>query len=102
MYHHHDIKGDSVDDLTIDDHLAMLLAAQPFVDSAISKTINIADSVTFDEFKDAYLKGWKGKAKGITTYRPSGKRKGILVKVETAEEGSACFIDPSTGTKECS
>ena len=51
----------------------------------------------------------EGGAKGCTTFRPSGKRYGILnakPKEEEAEdnpqeEGAACFIDPSTGKKEC-
>ena len=52
------------------------------------------------------MKGWKGKLKGVTTFRLAGKRYGILNKSEpaTKEEtnGAACFIDPDTGVKECS
>ena len=99
------IKSEATDDLTVDDHLNMQIAVQPFVDSAISKTINVADSVTFDEFKDVYIKAWKGKLKGVTTYRPAGKRFGVLNKIEPQEEelneGAACFIDPLTGNKDC-
>ena len=101
VYHHYDIVSETTDDLSTDDHLKMLLAAQPFVDSAISKTINVGDHVLFDEFKDIYMKAWKGKAKGCTTFRPAGKRYGILVKTEDVDEGAACFIDVETGQKEC-
>ena len=82
----------------------MLLAAQPYVDSAISKTVNIGDDITFDEFRNVYMKGWKGKAKGITTYRPAGKRNAILVSRDNTEndEGAACFINPESGQAECS
>lgn len=100
------IKCQTSDSLTTDQHLDMQIAVQPFVDSAISKTINVGDNVTFQEFKDIYTKAWRGKLKGVTTFRLSGKRYGILNKVEPAikdepESGAACFVDPLTGSKEC-
>ena len=101
-YDRYGIKGETTDDLTVDDHLDMQIAVQPFVDSAVSKTINVGSQVTFDEFKEVYLKAWKGKLKGVTTFRLDGKRYGILNKIEVEPEGAACFIDPETGQKECS
>jgi len=105
VYAMHGIASETTEDLTVDDHLKMQVAIQPYIDSAVSKTINIGDSVTFDEFKDVYLQGWKGRLKGVTTFRLAGKRYGILNKSEPAvkEEanGVACFIDPETGQKEC-
>ena len=105
VYNKYSIKGETVDDLSTDDHLNTQIAAQPFIDSAISKTINVGDGVTFEEFKDIYKKAWKGKLKGVTTFRIAGKRYGILNKIEpaTKEEtngGSACFFD-ETGSKSC-
>ncbi len=100
-YDRYGIKGETTDDLTVDDHLDMQIAVQPFVDSAVSKTINVGSQVTFDEFKEVYLKAWKGKLKGVTTFRIDGKRYGILNKIEVEPEGAACFIDPETGQKEC-
>ena len=96
-------KGEQTSDLTTDDLLNIQIAVQPFIDSACSKTINVGDAVTFDEFKDVYLKGWKGKLKGVTTFRLAGKRYGILNVSEEkdTDEGAACFIDPETGQKEC-
>jgi ribonucleoside-diphosphate reductase alpha chain len=96
-------KGEQTSDLTTDDHLNIQIAVQPFIDSACSKTINVGDAVTFDEFKDVYLKGWKGKLKGVTTFRLAAKRYGILYVSEEkdTDEGAACFIDPETGQKEC-
>ena len=104
VYNTFQLRNVVADELTTDDHLAIQMAVQPFVDSAVSKTINVADDVTFDEFKEIYMKAWKGKLKGCTTFRASGKRYGILNKVEPLEEpieGAACFIDPATGNKEC-
>ena len=105
VYNKYSIKGETVDDLDTDDHLSTQIVAQPFIDSAISKTINVGDGVTFEEFKDIYKKAWKGKLKGVTTFRIAGKRYGILNKIEpaTKEEtngGSACFFD-ETGNKSC-
>lgn len=105
VWNYHGLKGKEANDLTVDEHLSMQMAVQPWVDSAVSKTINVGDYVTFDEFKDVYMKAWKGKLKGVTTFRAAGKRYGILNKVEddTNEvEGAACFIDVETGQKECS
>ena len=104
VYNTYNLRNVEADDLSTDDHLDMQIAVQPFIDSAVSKTINVSDKVTFDEFKDIYMKAWRGKLKGVTTFRLSGKRYGILNKVEPLEEpieGAACFIDPSTGNKEC-
>ena len=104
VYSKYGIKGETTDELSVDDHLDMQIAVQPFIDSAVSKTINVGSQVTFDEFKDVYVKAWKGKLKGVTTFRLDGKRYGILNKIEpeeTREDGAACFVDPSTGQKEC-
>ncbi len=104
VYNNLGIKAETTEDLTVEDHLKMQVAIQPFIDSAVSKTINVGDNVTFEEFKDVYIKGWKGKLKGVTTFRLAGKRYGILNKSEPSvkeEEGAACFIDPVTGQKEC-
>lgn len=104
-YNFYGVSDVTTEDLTTQDHLDMQIAAQVWVDSAVSKTINVSDDVTFDEFKDIYVKAWKGKLKGVTTFRAAGKRYGILNKVEpqeeTIEEGAACFIDVATGQKTC-
>ena len=86
------------DELTVHDHLNTLLAVQPWVDSACSKTCNVGDEVEWEEFKQVYMDAWKGGAKGITTYRKAGKRYGIMTKTE---EPTACYIDPVTGSKTC-
>lgn len=102
-YHSCGAKGETSDSLSTDEHLAMQIAVQPYIDSAVSKTINVGADVTFTEFKDIYMKAWKGKLKGVTTFRAAGKRYGILnvTTPEPVEEGAACFIDPASGAKEC-
>ncbi len=53
------------------DHLVMQAAVQKYVDSSISKTINVPESISFDDFKDVYLKAYEMGCKGCTTYRPN-------------------------------
>ena len=52
-------------------HIAMMEAVQPFVDTAISKTVNIPADYPYDGFKDLYLQAWRAKLKGLATYRPN-------------------------------
>jgi len=53
------------------DHLAVQAAAQPFIDSAISKTINVPASISFEDFSHVYRKAYELGCKGCTTYRPN-------------------------------
>lgn len=111
------VEGRTSSDISVQDHLAVLLLSQHYVDSACSKTCNVGDDVSYEEFKQVYVDAWKGGAKGCTTFRISGKRFGIFNETleeeekvlseneEMAEEEGkveACFIDPLTGQKECS
>ena len=53
------------------DHMRMVAAAAPYIDSAISKTVNVAEDYPYEHFKDLYLEAWRSGLKGITTYRPN-------------------------------
>ena len=53
------------------DHMQMIAAVQPYVDAAISKTVNVPEDYPFEDFKSLYLEAWKAGLKGITTYRPN-------------------------------
>jgi ribonucleoside-diphosphate reductase alpha chain len=53
------------------DHLAMMEAVQPFIDTAISKTVNVAADYLYEDFKDLYLQAWQARLKGLATYRPN-------------------------------
>lgn len=66
-------------------HMAMLEAVQPFIDTSISKTVNVPEDYPFDEFKSLYMDAWKAKLKGLATYRPSDVRGAVLV-APTAEK----------------
>ena len=60
------------------DHVAMQAAAQDWVDSSISKTINCPQDIGFDAFKDVYLAAWELGCKGCTTYRPNAVTGSVL------------------------
>ena len=94
-------EGRTSDSISVEDHLKVLIMAQQYVDSAVSKTCNVGDDVTFEEFRKVYEDAYKGGAKGITTFRASGKRFGVLNKVSEEPKAEACYIDPETGIKEC-
>ena len=108
------VKGRKADDLPVMDHVKVLNLASKYVDSACSKTCNVGEDVTWEEFKDVYMAAYDGGASGCTTFRQSGKRYGIFnepVVDETPDdnkdfvsesEGSACYFDLETGQKECS
>jgi len=85
----------------VQEHLDVLVAASRWVDSAVSKTLNVGEDVTWDEFQDIYMQAWKRGCKGCTTFRSAGKRFGILNKIEEIAEGGACYINPETGIKTC-
>jgi len=53
------------------DHLAMMEAVQPFVDTAISKTVNVPADYPYEEFKGLYQEAWRAGLKGLATYRPN-------------------------------
>lgn len=111
------VKGKTANELSVFDHVKVLNLASKFVDSACSKTCNVGDEVTWDQFKDVYMQAYLGGASGCTTFRASGKRYGILnassvedVAEETPKEtddfidekeGGACYFDPSTGLRTC-
>ena len=53
------------------DHLDMMAAVQPYVDTSISKTVNVPADYPFEAFESLYFDAWKGGLKGLATYRPN-------------------------------
>jgi len=96
----YNLKGKTADKVTPNEHVKVLTLSQKYMDSSVSKTCNVGSDVTWDEFNNIYFQAYEGGAKGCTTFRDSGKREGIL-KERKEENGTACYIDPDTGTKTC-
>ena len=67
------------------DHVRMQAAAQTWIDSSISKTINCPEDISFEAFKDVYMAAWDQGCKGCTTYRPNPVT-GSVLSVSEAEE----------------
>ena len=66
------------------DHVRMQAAAQKWVDSSISKTINCPEDISFDDFQQVYMAAWDAGCKGCTTYRPNAVTGSVLSVSEKA------------------
>lgn len=97
------VYGKTSGDVSVDEHIDVLLTATKYVDSAVSKTCNVPGSVDWEAFKDIYTGAYYGGAKGCTTFRTDGLRAGVLqsIKPDESDEGGSCRIDPVTGRREC-
>jgi len=67
-------------------HEEMVAAVAPYVDTSISKTVNVPEDYPYAEFQDLYFRAWKSGLKGLATYRPNS----IL--------GSVLSVEPSAKT----
>ncbi|MCC7328334.1 MAG: adenosylcobalamin-dependent ribonucleoside-diphosphate reductase [Burkholderiales bacterium] len=63
------------------DHMLMSAAVQPYIDTAISKTVNVPADYPFDAFADLYIDAWAAGLKGIATYRPNDVMGAVLEAV---------------------
>ncbi len=76
------------------DHMLMNAEVQPFIDTAISKTVNVPVDYPFEAFKDLYFEAWKAGLKGIATYRPNSLLGAVLeVAPVTAPAGEPQDFD---------
>jgi ribonucleoside-diphosphate reductase alpha chain len=109
----------SMGEVTAKQHVDVLVTAQRFVDSAVSKTVNCDGSMPWDEFKGIYRVAYEGGAKGCTTFNRDGKRGGLFKEefepadlpfpiAKKAEQsgllediGMSCEFDPATGRRSC-
>ena len=94
------VQGKRAEDVTIDEHLGVLLAASRQVDSAVSKTCNVPGTVKWEDFKKLYVRAYEGGAKGCTTFRMDGKRTGILKARDSGEEELSCTVN-ADGSRSC-
>jgi ribonucleoside-diphosphate reductase alpha chain len=82
------------------DHVRMQAAAQKWVDSSISKTVNVPEDIPFEDFKAVYEEAYRSGCKGCTTYRPNDITGSVLSvepakKPETSAEAAAPIAEPN-------
>jgi ribonucleoside-diphosphate reductase alpha chain len=90
-------------EMSATDHIAMMEAVQPFVDTAISKTVNVPADYPYDDFKGLYMQAWHARLKGLATYRPNAILGSVLhveptaeavVAAQQATKAAAIVVDP--------
>ncbi len=83
--------------LSPSDHVRMQAAAQSWIDSSISKTINCPEDISFDAFQEVYMQAWDTGCKGCTTYRPNEITGSVLTVSEKVETKPADEVPDHTG-----
>lgn len=85
-------------EMTAADHVAMMQAVQPYIDTSISKTVNIPADYPYEDFKDLYHHAWRAGLKGLATYRPNNILGAVLEtsapKTESKAEAATEPADP--------
>ncbi len=71
-------------ELSAADHAAMVAAVAPFIDTSISKTVNVPADYPYIDFQDLYTQAWKSGLKGLATYRPNSVLGSVLSVEPTA------------------
>ncbi|PLP99039.1 adenosylcobalamin-dependent ribonucleoside-diphosphate reductase [Cupriavidus pauculus] len=71
------------------DHMRMLEAVQPYIDTSISKTVNVPEDYPYEAFRHLYLEAWKAGLKGLATYRPNQVLGAVLSVAPAAEAPGA-------------
>jgi ribonucleoside-diphosphate reductase alpha chain len=93
----------AADDISPTEHVDIQAAAQKWIDSSISKTINCPEDISFDDFKEVYMAAWDQGCKGCTTYRPNDVTGSVLSVSEGAakppSEAPATLRDTEAGAE---
>lgn len=66
-------------------HEEMVAAVAPFIDTSISKTVNVPEDYPYSDFQDLYFRAWKSGLKGLATYRPNNIL-GSVLSVEPSDK----------------
>jgi ribonucleoside-diphosphate reductase alpha chain len=74
-------------------HLEMQAVMQPWIDNAISKTINVPSATPFDAFHDLYDRAWSRGLKGCTVFRPNPIRGEVLAPAGDTPASHCCDIE---------
>lgn len=83
-------------EMSAEDHMLMMQAVQPYIDTAISKTVNVPVDYPYEEFQGLYMAGWKAGLKGLATYRPNSVLGSVLsVAAPTPVQATATEPEPA-------
>jgi len=72
-------------------HQEMVAAVAPYIDSSISKTVNIPENYPYEDFQNLYLNAWKSGLKGLATYRPNAVIGSVLAPERASTVGPQDF-----------
>ena len=75
-------------EISASSHEEMVAAVAPYVDTSISKTVNVPEDYPYSDFQDLYLKAWRSGLKGLATYRPNSVLGSVLSVEPSAKEKS--------------
>ncbi len=79
-------------EMSAEAHAAMVAAVAPFIDTSISKTVNVPADYPYADFQGLYLQAWAAGLKGLATYRPNA----VLGSVLSVEPAVAATPAPLT------
>ncbi|MFV8823985.1 adenosylcobalamin-dependent ribonucleoside-diphosphate reductase [Thauera sp. WH-2] len=83
-------------------HKDMVAAVAPYIDTSISKTVNVPEDYPYAEFEDLYLTAWKAGLKGLATYRPNNVLGSVLSVTPTAEQKQPHDVEIADANKRLS
>jgi len=65
-------------ELSAADHASMVAAVAPYIDTSISKTVNVPADYPYEDFQNLYIQAWQTQLKGLATYRPNSVLGSVL------------------------
>ncbi len=80
--------------MSAQEHVAMMQAVQPYVDTSISKTVNIPEDYPYEDFKTLYRQAWEAGLKGLATYRPNSILGAVLETAPASKDKAAASPAP--------
>ncbi len=83
-------------------HKDMVAAVAPYIDTSISKTVNVPEDYPYAEFEDLYLTAWKAGLKGLATYRPNAVLGSVLSVAPSAEQKQPHDVELADANKRLS
>ena len=86
-------------EMSAEDHAAMVAAVAPFIDTSISKTVNVPADYPYAEFQGLYFTAWKSGLKGLATYRPNAVM-GAVLSVEAAKAAPPQLVASDAGANQ--